>query len=67
MPDFFDGNPVQPEWVARGTEEKRQKVADFMAGIADPKPHVERIHNVLEAAKDDFSNVEQWASIGCNY
>ena len=65
VPDFFDGKPVQPEWFARDTEEKCQKIADFMAGIADPKPHIERMDKVLNAAKDEFSNVKGWASIGC--
>ena len=65
MPDLFDGKPVQPEWFARDTEEKKQKVAQFMAGIQDPQPHIDRIQNVLEAAKGGFSRVEKWGAIGC--
>lgn len=64
MPDLFDSNPVQPEWFA-DKEAHKDKISAFMAQLQDPKPHVERVLEILAAAKEVFSGVESWGAIGC--
>lgn len=65
IPDLFDGKVAQAEWFARDTEEKKQAIADFMAGLADPAPHLANVHTELDALKKAFPTVERWGSIGC--
>jgi len=36
-----------------------------MERIADPKPHIERVHKVLGELKQAFPSVEKWGSVGC--
>lgn len=64
IPDLFDGKPIQPEWFARDTEEKKQKIDDFMAAIRNPTPYIERIHRIFDAAVQKFPGVERWGTIG---
>lgn len=65
MPDLFDGKYAQHEWMARDTEEKKQALSNFLAGLADPAPHLENVHKELDAFKKAFPTVERWGSIGC--
>jgi dienelactone hydrolase len=66
VPDVFDGNPVQLEWFAdRDKPEHQQKIGEYMSRLQDPKPHVQRVLEILEAAKGEFTSVERWGTIGC--
>jgi hypothetical protein len=67
MPDLFAGKPIQKEWFAQDTEEKKQKIADIMASIRDPHPHIEKVQSVLASLRQTFSAVEKWGAIGCTY
>lgn len=65
MPDFFDGAPVKREWFARDTEEKKEKIAQFMTRISDPKPYIEKVYAILTALKQAY-HAESWGAIGCS-
>ena len=68
VPDLFDGKPVQPEWFAdKDKPEHQQKIGEFMSKLQDPKPHIERVQEILKAAKEEFKSVESWGTIGCEY
>jgi len=64
IPDLLEGQPPKMEWMARDTDERREKFAAFMTRIRDSKPHVENIHKCHASLKQAFPNVEKWAAIG---
>ena len=66
MLDLFDSKFMQSKWWAQDNEEKKQKIADFRPGLVDPRPHLDRTHDVLLAAKADSASVKKWGAIGCD-
>jgi dienelactone hydrolase len=65
MPDFFDGEAAKVEWMDLPDEEKKAKLGSWMGKIADAKPHIARIHRILDAAKARYPSVQGWGAIGC--
>ena len=66
MPDLFDGQPVQPEWIA-DREANKEKISAFMSKLQDPEPHIKRVLDILAAAKEEFTGVQSWGTIGCTF
>ena len=65
VPDFFDGKPAQPGWLAGDTDEKTQQFNSFLAKLQDPQPYIQRVRKVLAAMKHEHQGIEKWGAIGC--
>jgi dienelactone hydrolase len=64
-PDFFEGNPLTEEVIARDTPEKQERIVNFMSGIAKLETNVDRLVNqIFPAAKEAYPKVTSWGVFG---
>lgn len=64
MPDFFKGDPADPEWAANQTEENKKKFGEFLGRIKDPSPILSKIDELVPVLEQAYPSVSRWASIG---
>ncbi|KAJ5469774.1 hypothetical protein N7530_007131 [Penicillium desertorum] len=64
IPDFFNGEGANLEWVGMDTPEKKSKMMGFFAGKASPENNLATLLSVTEEAKNLYTSVEKWAVFG---
>jgi dienelactone hydrolase len=68
MPNFFDDNAARTEWMSLPDDKKKELFGGWLSkNIADQKPHLARLHRILDAAKKEYSSVQSWGAIGCTF
>ena len=66
MPDLFDGQEAKVSWLFLPDGERQRAISPWMAKhVADARPAMARIVNVVHEAKMQFPSVEKWGCIGC--
>ncbi|KAJ5691765.1 hypothetical protein N7462_001188 [Penicillium macrosclerotiorum] len=64
IPDFFEGEPLNPECVPADTEEKKQTIADFMAHRANIPRNVDVVTAAVPQYRIRFPSVDKWGAFG---
>lgn len=64
IPDFFNGEGANIEWVGMDTAEKRDSMMGFFAKKANPEKNLATLYSVANEAKSLYAAVEKWAVLG---
>jgi dienelactone hydrolase len=64
VPDFFKGDALPGDILPQDTEEKRQRVGQFLANQAAPLKNVEALLQTAAAAKKQWPSVKNWGAFG---
>ncbi|RDW84464.1 hypothetical protein BP6252_02054 [Coleophoma cylindrospora] len=64
IPDFFKGNPINPEWFTDKSDAAQQAKDEWMKGNMNFPDYVPVLFSVAGAAKTTYPSVKSWASLG---
>lgn len=64
IPDFFNGEAANLEWVGMDTDEKRNKMMGFFVEKASPEKNLATLISVTNEANSLYTTVEKWAVLG---
>ncbi|KAJ5771427.1 uncharacterized protein N7511_003478 [Penicillium nucicola] len=64
VPDFFNGDPLKPEYVPADTEEKKQKIAEFLDQKASFTRNTTVLLEAIQKYKSRFPSVGKWGAFG---
>lgn len=64
MPDFFEGEPADPQWLADKSEENQKKLKSFLGRLRDASPFLTKIDALLPELGKVYPTVEKWGSVG---
>ncbi|KGO40374.1 Dienelactone hydrolase [Penicillium expansum] len=64
IPDFFNGEAANIEWVGMDTAEKRDNMMGFFANKASPEKNLATLYSVTNETKSLYATVEKWAVLG---
>ncbi|KAJ5301262.1 hypothetical protein N7508_006125 [Penicillium antarcticum] len=64
VPDFFEGDPLKPEYVPADTEEKKKIIAEFLDNKASFSRNAALLLEAVEEYKSRFPSVGKWGAFG---
>ncbi|KAE8350157.1 ketopantoate reductase PanE/ApbA C terminal-domain-containing protein [Aspergillus coremiiformis] len=64
IPDFFEGESANPEWIPADTEEKRSALRRFVSNEASIPRNVDTLLEITKQYNTLFPSVAKWAALG---